>query len=89
MPGNLFIVKVVDIFQKGYRSRRLDHLKSTQIKLEINLKEFIRDYCFSLFNSAVVVVDRSGIVWRRSQGSGGSRSVKVVPKRAPGRGPAA
>lgn len=41
----------------------------------------------SFFASALV--DRNGIVLRRSQASGGYRSVKAVQKKAPGRGPAA
>lgn len=37
----------------------------------------------------LTVVNRNGIVWRRSQASGGYKSVKAAPKKAPGRGPAA
>lgn len=46
-------------------------------------------YLFCSLISASVAFDRNGTVWRRSTGSGGYRSVKVVRKKAPGRGLAA
>lgn len=48
-----------------------------EIKLVERKLKGIHDY-ISLFISALVVLDRNGIAWRRSQESGGYKSVKVV-----------
>lgn len=53
--------------------------------LQSTHKSFIRQYLSSLF-SALLAVDRNGTAWRRLLGSGGYRSVKVVQKKALGKG---